>query len=576
MSATAPSPAPQGPRPESRSAPAQPAAASGLSITDFLTDGSLAALCDELTRLAGVPVALRDPSGHLIVRSDGAAGSRPWRLLENPSGPVGVADLAVPLRVNGQPIGHLVLGAGEPKLPPQARTVLERSVALVAQVAGEFCNHELELRHRIKELGALYRLSSLLAGATDVDRVLEIALELALDVLELDAGSIVLFEDRDGVSSENEEDLLLKASRRLSREWLDSPLPLSKDRLFDRLALGGEVVVSEDLFQDDRVLIVDQVRREGLRAFINAGLTFNDRPIGVIRLYARRPRTFDETDRRLIRSIAQQAAVAVEQARLLKLQKQDEVLQRQLQLAADVQRRMLPRHVPNLPRLDLAARYVPSSELGGDFYDLIEAGGSLGMAIGDVVGKGIAAALLMSSVRASLRAYVQDVYHIDDVMSRVNVALCRDTRDNEFATLWYGVIDPERLRLAYCSAGHEPPFVVRVPRHRPPSAADIDELGVGGMAVGIDPSQRYPHGIYDLQPGDVLVAYTDGVPDTVDFSGRRFGKTRLRQAVLTILTNNPQASAAEVVEHIYWELRQFAGLAERTDDQTVGVLRIRA
>lgn len=557
MNPTPSVPTPRGADPENAAA-----SAAGLSITDFLTDGSLASLCDELTRLAGVPVGLRDRSGNVIVRSEGQ-GAPPWRLLENAGK---LSGTAVPLRVMGQTIGELVLGDGRPVLPEQPREVLERTVALVAQVAAEFCGHELELRHRIKELEALYRLSSLLARAPDVDAVLSIALELALDVLDLDAGAVVLFDDDEGPSGDREEDLTLKASRHLSEEWLRSPLPLSKGRMFDKLALRGEIVVSEDLQRDERVLIPDRAAAEGLRSCINAGMVFQDRAIGVLRLYSRRPRAFDGTDRRLAGSIAAQAAVAVEQARLLALKQQDVELQRQLALAADVQRRMLPRKLPDFARLDMAARYVPSRELGGDFYDLIEVGGSLGLAIGDVVGKGIAAALLMSSVRASLRAHVQDVYHIDEVLRRVNAALCRDTSDNEFATLWYGVIDPKTLRLAYASAGHEPPMLFR--------NGSVQELSVGGMAVGIDPTQSYEHEVCELRTGDVLVAYTDGVCDTADFEDRRFGRARLREAVLAELAREPGASAAQIVERIFWELRQFAGLAPRGDDQTVGVLRI--
>jgi sigma-B regulation protein RsbU (phosphoserine phosphatase) len=317
------------------------------------------------------------------------------------------------------------------------------------------------------------------------------------------------------------------------------------------------------------------VAHEGLRAAAHAGLVFQSKAIGVIRLYARRPRDFSEAEKGLLRSIAHQAAVAVEQARLLKMQQRDARIQRQVQLAANVQRRMLPRRLPQLPRADVAAKYVPSFELGGDFYDFMELGPNLGIAIGDVVGKGIAAALLMSGVRSSLRAHVQDVYHIDDVLSRVNAALCRDTLDNEFATLWYGVIDAERLRMTYCSGGHEPPLVFRATPGRAPTVADIDELSVGGMAVGIDPTQRYQRGMYDLHPGDVFLAYTDGVTDMLDFNGKKFGKPRLRQAVLNLLAQEPGASASKIVDQVFWELRQFGGILERPDDQTVVVVRVR-
>lgn len=561
-------PAPRGAAdPAAGRAPA--AAPATLSITDFLTDGSLAAACEALTRLAGVGVALTDHEGRRIAP---APGSRPWVVLDEIVPTEGA--FVVPLEADGRTIGSLVVEPGLPRGASDAATArasLEHAVRLLGATASGFCRQELALRHGVKEVTALARLSSLLARATDVRAVLDIALESALDVLALDAGSIVLFDRDGGVRAENEEDVVLLASRNLSREWLECPSPASKGRAFDRMALRGEMAVSEDLQADDRVLIPDLVRREGLRGFINCGLLFQDKPIGVIRLYSRTPRSFGDADRRLLRSIAHQAAVAVEQARLLRIREEDDRLQRQLELARGVQRRMLPRNVPALPRLDAAARYEPSFALGGDFYDLFELSGHLGLAIGDVAGKGLAAALLMSAVRASLRAHVQDLYHIDEAVQRVNAAMARDLSDNEFATLWYGVVDPGRLVLTYCSAGHDPPFVVR----RSAGGHEVHDLAIGGMAVGIDAGQRYQRATFDLRPRDVLVAYTDGLTDALDFSGRRFGKPRLRQAVLSLLAAEPDATAARVIEHVFWELRQHTGVLERPDDQTIVVLRVR-
>jgi len=116
--------------------------------------------------------------------------------------------------------------------------------------------------------------------------------------------------------------------------------------------------------------------------------------------------------------------------------------------------------------------------------------------------------------------------------------------------------------------------VIRVPKHRPPTAADMDELSVGGMVVGIDPSQRYQRAVFDLAPSDMLVAYTDGVVDATNFNGERFGKKRLREAVLRALQEKPESSATELVERILWESRQFTGLAPRPDDKTLVVLRV--
>ena len=551
-------------------APAQPAAPRPeISITDFLTDGSLTKLCAELAALSGLPVELRDAKGRRISPTTDAPG---WRIDDVPTCE---GCTTVPLQVAGKKIGALCLGAGEPRLAADARAVMERALRLLGSAAIELCEREFDSRDRIKELSALFKLSSLLTRAPGLERVLAAVLDTAIDTLELDCGSIVLMpDDSDDVSGNNEADLVLMAARGLSAEWLADPLPLSKDRVFDRMALNGDVVVSNDLVNDPRMNVPARLAVEKLGAAIHAGMVFKGRPIGVIRLYSRTPREFEVAEQQVLRSIAQQAAVAVQQARLLKIEQEEQRIQRQIQLAADVQRRMLPRGVPNIRGLDVAARYIPSFELGGDFYDFIDLNGHFGLVVGDVVGKGVAAALLMSAVRASLRAHAEGVYDLDTVVSKVNMALCRDTLDNEFATLWYGVIDPTTLRLTYCSAGHEPPLVIRVPQHRAPTSADIDELSVGGMVVGIDRSQRYQRAVYDLQPGDVLIAYTDGMTDQTNFRKEKFGKKRLRQAILDTLASEPEATAAAIAERLLWHLRQFAGLAPRADDETLVVVRM--
>jgi sigma-B regulation protein RsbU (phosphoserine phosphatase) len=532
-------------------------------------------LCVELSHLTGVAVELHDPRGHAIGRTSGAETGKQWRVADSPSPVLAGPHRALPLAVGGLRIGAIVVGAGDPALSGDARGRLERAISYMAMTSSELCSSELEARARLSELSALARFSALLSRAASPQKVLDVALDLALDVLGLDAGSIVLLKDaEDATLTEREEDLTLASSRNLSREWLEFPEPLSKDRVFDRLALQGQLVMSEDIAQDERINIRERALQEGLRSAIHAGMVANHRTLGVIRLYSRTPRVFEEGEKKLLQSLAAQAAAALEQSRLLALEEQEEATQRQLSLAADVQRRMLPRSVPNVPRLDLAARYIPSYELGGDFYDFIELDGHMGLVVGDVVGKGIAAALLMASVRASLRAYTQDVYDLDEIVGRVNQALARDTRDNEFASLWYGVIDPHKLRLTYCSAGHEPPIVVRLPKGRPPTPADVDELSVGGMVVGIDPTQRYQRAVFDLRPNDIIFAYTDGLSDASNFGGERFGKQRIRDALLRCLAEKPGAS--DIVERVLGELRQFVGLSKaRSDDKTVLAVRVK-
>ncbi len=558
------------------------ASGAGLSIHEFLTDGSLSRLCTELGELTGLEVELRDERERLIVPVTPApADGHAWRVLdEAESGPIPPDADLLPMRIEDQTIATLVLRAGPPEGAPREAEQIRARVRSVLELLGltgtELCRDVLELRHRVKELGVLYRLSAMLAARTPMDSMLDAALEAAISALGLDAGSIVLLpEDADGVAVSNDEaDLVVKASMNLSKDWVESPIPLSRGRLFDRILLNGEVLIVEDLQSDARVLQPERAEREGLRSFIGAPMIMHGRPMGLIRLYSRALRRFSAAEQRLLQSIGEQGGAAVHQARLLEAQKHDRAMERQLRLASDVQRRMLPRDLPRIAGLDVAARSDPTYELAGDFYDLFEVGGALGMVVGDVVGKGVAAALLMSAVRASLRAHVQNVYDIDEVVARVNRAMCADTLDNEFATLWYGVVEPNTLRLTYASAGHDPPFVIRTEPGRAPTHDDVHPLAIGGLVLGIDASQSYPKFVHELRPGDVLVALTDGMTDARDFSGQKFGWTRLVQSVLDTLAETPDATASHVLEQVFWTVRRFVGLRRQVDDETLVILRV--
>lgn len=557
-----------------------------VSVRDFLTDGSLIAACDELSRTTGVPIWIRDRDGSAIV--PGEEGSL-WRSVDESVAAARAASLAgvehdadaailaAPLRTSAGELGALVMAAPgttaakddlqevSPRLRggsgAETAASVHRALTRLATAISEGCEAQLSLRQRLMELGALYRLSSMVVETEDVDQLLAVALELAIDVLRADAGSIGLIE-------EHHDHLVIKATRGLSARWVDYSSRLSHGGLLRQAALRGEIVCVEDLATDEANVDPDRVREEGLCSLFSTGLMYQGRAIGLIRLYSRTPRWFTLAERGLLRSIADQSAAAVINARLRKLREEDERVRRQMRLAADVQRRMLPRVSPDLPTLDVAARYVPSFELGGDFYDLIQLGPSLGLVVGDVVGKGVAAALLMSAVRASLRAHAQDVYDIDEVIARVNAALTVDTRDNEFATLWYGIIDPRTMDVTYCNAGHNPPILFR------PGQPPV-ELDTGGMALGIDATQRYDRGLVRLSPGDVLIAFTDGLTDAANFENQRFGKARLIAAVQEALSQEAGRTASGILEHILWHLRQFVGLNTASDDLTVVVARAR-
>ena len=407
----------------------------------------------------------------------------------------------------------------------------------------------------------------MLVGTGDLSIMVEHALCSVLRVLDLDAGSIVLFaRDADGIISEDERDLHLAASFGLSQDWVNNLQSLSKNREFDRRALAGEVVSVPDLRDDPRVRDDNQVRNEGVRGFLCTGLLFQEKPVGVLRVYAREPRIFRELDKRLLRSIAQQAAAAVQQSRLLRQRQHDAEMERQVKLAGQVQRRMLPKTMPCDERVEIAARYRPSYEVGGDFYDAFQVGDQIAIMNGDVAGKGVPAAMLMSLVRASMRAHAEQGLSPEQVLANVNRDMCRDTLVGEFATIWYGLLDTATGSLRFASAGHEPPMLIR-------ADGTCEELPIGSLAAGIEPTIQYDLQTNRLSPNDLFVAYTDGVPDMMNFQSERFGKARLSAMLRMLYTEDKHARATIVLGRIARELRQFAGLHIRPDDTTIIVAR---
>ena len=542
---------------------------SGLSLSTFLTDGGLARLCAEIEMMVGLPVHLRDERGRRI---EPAKGDTPWRIIEsdthdNPE------CASFPLVVEGQRIGWICLGAGEPSLSADARDRLECVVELVSATASELCADVLELRHRVAGLRVLYKLSSLMVSGLGIEEILQTTLDAAIEALELDSGSIVLLpRDADGLpTTDDEAELQLAASRGLSQDWLDDPRPVSCRRVFDRRIFAGEVVSVPDLMREPVVTDKARCADQGVASFIGAGIVFRERLIGVIRLYGRHPRSFSSQDKAFLRSIGQQAGVAVNQASLLLVEKEERRIQRQLALASDIQSRMLPQRMPQVVGLEVAGRYEPCFELGGDFYDLIERDDRLGVVVGDVVGKGVAAALLMAALRSSLRAFADEDVSIGTVLSRVNEAMCRDTLEHEFATIWFGAFDPKQNLLTYGSAGHDPPLLAR---RGVSDESQVEELAGTGLVVGVIEDQAYEQWSCRVEPGDVFVGYTDGATDATNFDGQRYGRARLRASLARLLEMEPDASAERVLDHLRWDIRRFVGLAPQKDDETLVVVRL--
>jgi sigma-B regulation protein RsbU (phosphoserine phosphatase) len=267
---------------------------------------------------------------------------------------------------------------------------------------------------------------------------------------------------------------------------------------------------------------------------------------------------------------AAQTALAQEVARLTtaigREMAQRERLNRELEIAREVQEHLFPQWLPPVPGLDYCGECRPAREVGGDYYDFLElSDGRLGIAVGDVSGKGVGAALMMASLEASLRALASVVQDPADLMGRVNTFVCQASSASRYATLFYAEYDPATRRLSYVNAGHNPPMVLR----NSGGSFQVLRLEAGGSVIGLFP-QRYERGEFSHEPGDLIVLFTDGVSESMNSHEEEWGEERLIELAKTCHA----LPALEGTRRILAAAQAFAAGASQHDDMTLVVLRV--
>ena len=284
---------------------------------------------------------------------------------------------------------------------------------------------------------------------------------------------------------------------------------------------------------------------------------------------------FSAHERQVLRAGADQFALMIENARLTDRVVEQETLRRDIALASEVQRRLLPEAPPQAECVEFAAASVPARRIGGDYYDFVELGdGRIGIGLADVSGKGVPAALIMSVVQASLRIISSggDVAP-PRLVALINQFVYQSTPSNKYATFFYAQLDDRRRELRYVNAGHNPPYLLRAGRRSTAGSApsEIEELSVGGAVVGMFPQMEYEEATVELCPGDVLLAYTDGVTEAHNPENEEFGEERLQQ----LLRQTAHLPVNEISARLSDEMKDWIRDAEQYDDLTFIVMKVR-
>jgi phosphoserine phosphatase RsbU/P len=404
----------------------------------------------------------------------------------------------------------------------------------------------------------LYQLSTIAAGKHSLQDVLMRLSEAAVKITGVHASAIRILD-------EEENDLEMTAGYGLSDKYSNRGV-VSKHDAVIKAAFAGEAIVIDDMRVDTRVKHPQAARDEGLISQLTVGIHFRGKPIGVLRLYRSELKPFTRKDISLARAVASQCAVAITNAKLYAEALEGQRIAEQMRLAGIIQRRMIPQKPPLIPGLDVAATYIPCFDVGGDFYDFLDLGdGKVAVAMADVIGKGLPAAIMMSSFRGTLRAYADgghSRHSMPEIIERLNRTACRECVGGEFITLVYAVIDIEKMAITYCNCGHEPGILFR--------DGKPTELEKGGLVLGIMPDAQYDIETVSLKDGDCLMFFTDGLTDAANFDGELWGRQRLEATAVQLL----EGSSASTMSNILRYRRRFVGLARQLDDTSVVVMKV--
>ena len=457
-----------------------------------------------------------------------------------------------PIVSHGIVLGFFGIGkrANNGKLATTDKSFVEAIISISAAAIekgiafGEIKNINRALDEKIQELRTLFELSKEFNAIFDRDKLLKLFTFTLMGQVGASRYAVCL---RDGETVSSRIDThRLSEFKHVLFENITSPVLVS-DLQRKKVFLDLRAACQE---QSIVALIPLQVQNE-----VKGMLCVGERLRGG---------SYSDSDLEFIYSLGNLAIISLENTRLFYEAVEKQKMENELNIAREIQKGLLPRSLPTIPGLDLAALNISSKQVGGDYYDIIvlENGSSV-IAIGDVSGKGTPASLLMANVQATIRTLVHFNLPLSEMTSLVNRLICDNTGSDKFITFCWGIFDPKTRTFRYVNAGHNHPFVVRADR-------SIERLTEGGIILGVTKEAApYNEGSVQLFTGDVIVMFTDGISEAMNVKGIDYTEERVEG----FLRNIRPLSAQGVLDEVQNEIARYTSGAPQSDDITLVVMK---
>lgn len=396
-------------------------------------------------------------------------------------------------------------------------------------------------------VSALIRAGQALAGHQPLKELFPSILNLALSAVEAKRGVILTLDNGD---------LVVRASQ---GEGFTISTAVRDRVLREKCSLVISDAQDDSDFRKQKSIVM-----HGVRSMMAVPLQTGNQVIGL--LYVDNGsvlRPFSPEDLDLLTVMANVAAIRIEHARLITIEQAEKVMETELAQASEIQQSFLPTGAPALEGYDLAGYNLPCRTVGGDYFDFLPyKDGRLGLVVADVSGKGLPAALLMSSLQARVQMLVDAAPDPASAVTILNRNLAQRVLLGKFITFFYGLLDSSDGKLQFSNAGHNYPILLR-------ANGEVEELAISNLVMGIDPSVNYELGETKLERGDLLALFSDGVTEASTTDGEEFGEYGLTK----FLVAHQSESCSEIVKALAHDVRNWCGTASFADDFTIVLLR---
>jgi serine phosphatase RsbU (regulator of sigma subunit) len=425
--------------------------------------------------------------------------------------------------------------------------------------AANSCPHELtaETRYRL-----LLEISHRIRGTLDLDKILNHLLDSLAEHLEFDAAGIFVLRQAIAHSRvASLGDLIAGVTWRgfSARSPRSDPMLRDGKGIVGHVIRSGQSIVAHDVRQDPHYI----EGRPGTLSEIAVPIMRDGGVIGALNLESDQLSAFSDQSLEVLHFYADAAAIAVEKALLHEQRLETQRIEEQLRIAQEVQARLLPTAFPCIPGYDLAGLCIPCSRVGGDYFDFIPlSDGRLALAVADVAGHGIPAALLMSALRALVRTHIRFGASLVQLAKSLNRQVPESMAGAAFVTALIGTLSPEDGTFSYVNCGHTPPLLVR-------TGGVVETLESGGPLLGVMEDARYEAGKVSLRPGDMLILTTDGIVEVNDGANQWFE----REQLTTLVSELRAVAAEEMIQRIVGAAREFSGAVDFEDDVTLVVVK---